>query len=111
MGGEGEGLLGGGVVSPMKRRPELAVGWAVGSVVSAKLSCLALSISGERERDRERETVCASLTGQTCIVTHVSIERPESACRTAIQLTCARHAGKIHEHLDHETKCSVCLCA
>ena len=61
MGGEGESLLGGGAVSPMKRRPELVVGWAVGSVVSAKLSCLALSISGERERDREGETVCASL--------------------------------------------------
>ena len=50
MGGEGEGLLGGGVVLPMKRRQELAVGWGVGSVVSAKLSCLALSMSGERER-------------------------------------------------------------
>ena len=52
MGGEGESLLGGGVVSLMERRPELAVGWAVGSVVSAKLSYLALSISGERERER-----------------------------------------------------------
>ena len=51
------------MVSPMKRRPELAVGWAVGSVVSAKLSCLALSMSGERER--ERESVCVSLVGQT----------------------------------------------
>ena len=85
MGGEGEGLLGGGVVLPMKRRPELAVGWAVGSVVSAKLSCLrerdvcvvreksyTFTIQTERERVY---TMCVSLTGQTCIVTHASIVR------------------------------------
>ena len=72
------------MVSPMKRRPELAVGWAVGSVVSAKLSCLALSVSGEREsvrscvclfvRERETEEYNDDVHNSPRVVTHTRTE-------------------------------------